>query len=90
MNSVVSFKPVFLATRDGGKSGRLVFAGDRLMAILVQAEDRDLQGDYSGRWLVRVGFGPCSVPPADGFATLQEVSVWVSGLIGWDDAVPMA
>lgn len=72
MNSVVSFEPVLLPSPQGGTIGRLVFRGDCLMAILIQ--------DEAGRWRVQVGFGPCTDPPPGGFATLQEASVWVTGV----------
>lgn len=87
-NSVVSFEPVVLAAPHGEEAGRLVFRGHRLMAILVEDIDHDRGTEGAGRWRVRTGFGPCADPPHEGFATLQEVSVWVSGLVHRDGGVP--
>jgi hypothetical protein len=85
VNSVVSFKPVLLATLEKAASARLVFAGDRLVAILVQDEGRSRAQGASGQWSVAAAFGPCSHPDCDGFATLQEASVWVTGRLRQDD-----
>ncbi|RDI55102.1 hypothetical protein [Microvirga subterranea] len=81
MRSVVSFRPIPLASLHGVTVGRLVFLGDSLMAVLAEAQ-RGSPGSPSGPWRVEAGFGPCSDPPPDGFATLQEVSVWVSRMAG--------
>jgi hypothetical protein len=61
--------------------GRLVFMGDSLMAVLAEAQHGG-PGSQTGPWRVEAGFGPCSDPPPGGFATLQEVSVWVSRVAG--------
>lgn len=55
-----------------------------------QYADRALTSESSGRWFVRAGFGPSSEPHPDGFATLQEVSVWVGSLVGWGDAIAVS
>lgn len=81
MRSVVSFQPVPLPSPHGTMMGRLVFMGDSLMAVLAEAQ-RGGPESQSGSWRIEAGFGPCSDPPPDGFATLQEVSVWVSRVAG--------
>ena len=78
MSALVTFKPVSLALRDGQESGRLVFADDLLVAVVAQD---------AGRWRIRAGFGRCADGPREGFATLQDISVWIGTLLGWREAV---
>lgn len=76
----VHFLPVCLATRHGHEPARLVFVGDRMLAILAQLEaEQDVSG--TGGWYLTVGFGPCE---ADGllFPTLEAAKLWVREQLG--------
>ncbi|MBF9234539.1 hypothetical protein [Microvirga alba] len=76
METLVSFKPVHLAVRSGGENGRLVFAGDWLVAVIAQVDDPHSSRPH--QWIIRAGFGPCATDRGRAFNTLQEVSVWIN------------
>lgn len=68
---------VQVASRDDDTDGRLVFAGDFLVAMLVRLSD--LHGEVSGRWFLEAGFGPALTlvdPPT--FGDLDEAQAWIT------------
>src|SRR4051812_30650380 len=75
MTSAVKFTSVSLATRKGEEPARLVFADDRLVAIIVPISPEDNEGASEG-WYLEVAFGRCE---GDGvlFASLPAVEAWV-------------
>jgi hypothetical protein len=68
----VTFKPVLVPTSGQTVTGRLVFAGDLMVAVLVPA----MQELGRGSWIVEAGFGPWSAHRGRRFSSLQEVAVW--------------
>ncbi len=62
------------------EEGVLVFAGDRLLAVLVQLSDE--HEDLAGRWYLEVGFGRLDGPEHPTFTDLDAAQTWVSGRLG--------
>lgn len=73
MNIVL--KPVRVAA-GGDEEGRLVFADERLIAVLVQLSHQ--HDDLAGRWFLEVGFGSLDGPDHPVFADLTEARDWLS------------
>ena len=68
----VSFTEIQAATREAAEDARLVFANERLVALLVPAS----QG-----WFLQVGFGPCEKEGMI-FETLAAAADWVRECFG--------
>jgi hypothetical protein len=75
MTSAVKFTSVSLATRKGEEPAKLVFADERLVAIIVPISPENNESETEG-WYLQVGFGRCE---ADGvlFASLPAAEAWV-------------
>lgn len=71
--------PVQVATDTADEEGRLVFAGDRLVAVLVRlAEGHEAEGE----WFLEHGFGKLDVPVSPTFPDLPAAQAWVSARLG--------
>jgi hypothetical protein len=69
-------EPVRVAGLGGGEDGRLVFAGETLVAVLVH-----LGAPYeasAGRWFLEAGFGRASHAGNPTFAGLTEATEWIA------------
>lgn len=58
--------------------GRLVFARDALVAVLVRLSGRHY-GAMEDRWFLEAGFGPCAEASPDPFDTIEQASDWING-----------
>lgn len=68
-------QPVQVGTGSNDIEGRLVFADDLLVAVLVQlSDDHD---DQSGKWFFEAGFGRLNVVNPLTFADLDEARRWI-------------
>jgi len=87
MTPTVTFRPVSLATRKGEESARLVFADERLVAILVPIGAEGNETKAEG-WYLELGFGKCE---ADGllFASLSAAETWVQTRLAGDSTKPV-
>ena len=69
-------QPVQVGTGSNDVEGRLVFADDLLVAVLVQlSDDHD---DQSGKWFFEAGFGRLHVVNPLAFADLDEARRWIT------------
>nr|WP_205520649.1 hypothetical protein [Propylenella binzhouense] len=67
-------KPVKIDTGSPDEEGRLAFAGDRLVAVLVLLSDEHAE---AGKWFLEAGFGKLNVRPEPVFRDLAEASRWI-------------
>lgn len=76
----LGFQPVTVETNAPDEEGCLVFANDRLVAVLVRLSAE--HGRKAGRWYLEHGFGKLEglVPPI--FTDLDEAQDWVAQRIG--------
>ncbi len=76
----LGFRPVMVDTNAPDEEGCLVFADNRLVAVLVRLSKE--HGRKAGRWYLEHGFGKLEglVPPI--FTDLNEARDWVSQRIG--------
>lgn len=58
MNVRIRFAPIDLWLDGLDRDGRLVFADDQLVAVIVQLED-GVHGSFRGYWNFEATFGPC-------------------------------
>ena len=58
------------------EEGMLVFAGERLVAVLVHLSDE--HEDLAGDWFLEVGFGRLDGPDHPNFPDLDAAQVWIS------------
>ena len=65
----LTIQPVRLGTGDGEEEGRLVFANDRLVAVLVHLSQQ--YDDLAGLWYLEAGFGPLDGPEHPTFRDLD-------------------
>lgn len=78
----LTFRPVSLAVVEPAAEGRLVFAGDALVAV-VSRFDVDGAAASGGRsasggpWHLDAGFGPCEARAPDLFDTLDDLDAWI-------------
>jgi hypothetical protein len=72
----LGFQPVIVDTNAPDEEGRLVFANDRLVAVLVRLSEE--HGRKAGRWYLEQGFGKLEglVPPI--FTDLDEAQDWLA------------
>ena len=83
----IVLQPISVLTDGGSQEGRLVFAGEDLVAVLVRVTARETAGGepHGEGWFLEAGFGPCGsvmtvAPPV--FATLNEALRWIRGKLG--------
>lgn len=81
-------KPVVVNTGFGGQDGLLVFANDKLVAVLVVLdEDYDQDTSIQGMWFLEAGFGPCQDwNRGHVFATQDQALAWVRDQVLADGA----
>ena len=78
----LTLKPVRLGTDTADEDGRLVFTGDRLVAVLVQLAEGH---DAMGQWFLEHGFGRLDAPVPPTFPDLQAAEKWIVGRVGVAD-----
>lgn len=83
-------QPVKLAVPNPDEDGMLVFADERLIAILSRLLD-DFHGDLKGAWFIEAGFGPCdpSLAPS-AFRLPSEALRWIAAQAGTEARVTSA
>ena len=76
MSQELTLRPVWLGTDTADENGRLVSAGDRLVAVLLQlAEGHEAEG----HWFLEHGFGRLDVPVPPTFLDLKAAEHWIAG-----------
>ena len=75
MTQELTLTPVQVATDTEDEEGRLVFAGDYLVAVLVQLTEGH---DAPGHWFLEHGFGKLEVPVPPTFSDLQAARTWIA------------
>ena len=71
----LSLQPVRVATGTEDEEGCLVFAGNRLVAVLVRLSDQ--HEHVAGHWYYEHGFGPYDGPAHPVFATIEAAQDWI-------------
>ena len=74
MTPDLTLTPVRVGTGTEDEDGRLVFAGDRLVAVLVRLAE---EHDEAGHWFLEHGFGKLDVPVPPTFSDLQAAETWI-------------
>ncbi|KAA2236613.1 hypothetical protein [Salinarimonas soli] len=69
-------QPVRVAT-GSDEEGMLVFAGDRLVAVLVRLTDQHAETGLAGHWFLETGFGVLDRPHEATFPDLEAAKGWV-------------
>jgi hypothetical protein len=64
------------------EEGVLVFAQDRLLAVLVQLSDEHEEPEIVGRWFLETGFGRLDGPDHPTFPDLEAAQTWISRQLG--------
>jgi hypothetical protein len=70
----ITFAPVKVKVA-GQSEGRLVFAGDTLVAVLVKLDDS--HGDLQGRWYSEAAFNGLERMEDSTFETLDDAASWI-------------
>ena len=76
MSRDLTLTPVRLDTDTEDEEGRLVFAGNHLVAVLVQLANGH---EAKGHWFLEHGFGRLGVPVPPTFSDLQAAGHWIAG-----------
>ena len=71
----LEFRPVQIAV-EGQDAGRLVFCGDRLVAVLTRLSEE--AGEDRGKWFLEAGFDGLEGPDQPIFADLEEAGAWIT------------
>ena len=71
----LSLQPVRIETGTADEDGCLVFAGNRLVAVLVRLSDH--HEDVAGHWYYEHGFGPYDGPAHPVFTTIEAAQDWI-------------
>ena len=73
MVSPLTLRPVVVETGSADEEGRLVFAHDRLVAVLVRlSAAAHPDPALRDRWFLEAGFGPCAARTSDVFPALAD------------------
>jgi hypothetical protein len=72
----ITLQPVEVMTSSHDEDGRLAFADEQLVAVLVRLDDA-VHEDERGSWFLEVGFSPCSRSIQPVFGSLEEAQAWV-------------
>lgn len=73
MSPPLTLRPVLVETGSADEDGCLVFAHDRLVAVLVRLSAAAHPDEaLRGRWFLEAGFGPCAVQTSDVFPALAD------------------
>lgn len=75
VSSKITFQPNRIASTPAGEEACLVWAGERLAAVLVRLTETG-DDEHENAWFVEVGFGVWD-QPALTFSTLSEAEAWV-------------
>lgn len=78
MTSNLNVQSIRVNTKSQDREGRLVLAGDKLIAVLVRLDGSEHE-ELRGWWLLEAGFGPCESVPAEFFANLEDAQEWITG-----------
>ncbi len=70
-------EPVQVAT-GLDEEGMLVFAENRLVAVLVQLSDAHEEQNLTGQWFLETGYGHSLAGEHPTFADLDAAQVWIS------------
>ena len=82
MSEDLTFRPVLIETGSADEDGRLVFARDRLIAVLVRLSAATHPSErLRGKWFLEAGFGPCAMHESDVFPALAEAEAWIRGCL---------
>ena len=76
----LGFQPVTVETNAADEDGCLVFADNRLVAVLVRLSD--LHGKKAERWYLEHGFGKLDGPAHPIFTDLEEARNWMAQRVG--------
>ena len=76
----LGFQHVTVDTNAADEEGCLVFADNRLVAVLVRLSE--LHGRKAGRWYLEHGFGKLEGPVHPVFTDLGEAQDWVAQRVG--------
>jgi hypothetical protein len=76
----LGFQPVTVETNAPDEEGCLVFADNRLVAVLVHLSDE--HGKKAGCWYLEHGFGKLDGPAHPIFTDLNEAQDWVAQRFG--------
>jgi hypothetical protein len=76
----LTLEPVRVATGAEDEEGRLVFADERLVAVLVRLSDQ--HDALAGRWFFEAGFGRLDSPNRPIFADLRATQAWIERRLG--------
>ena len=71
----MTLQPVRVATGGEGEEGRLVFAGEKLVALLVKLSHQ--QEELAGSWFFEAGFGRLDGPLHPTFENLADAEAWI-------------
>lgn len=74
--SILSLRPIKIASDDGTEDGLLVLENEALVAVLGRLERVMYLSDV-GHWHLEAGFGSCAARPQT-FATLEVALSWVA------------
>ena len=74
MTEALTLVPVWLGTNAADENGRLVFAGYRLTAVLVQLAEGH---EAAGHWFLEHGFGRLDLPVPPTFPDLPAAQAWI-------------
>jgi hypothetical protein len=72
----LGFQPVTVGTNAPNEEGCLVFANDRLVAVLVRLSEEPSK--KAGHWYLEHGFGKLDGPAHPIFTDLDEAQDWVA------------
>ena len=73
MVTPLTLRPVLVETGSADEDGRLVFARDRLVAVLVRlSAAAHPDSGLRDKWFVEAGFGPCAAQTPDMFPALAD------------------
>jgi hypothetical protein len=76
----LGFQPVTVDTNAPDEESCLVFADNRLVAVLVRLSNE--HGRKAGRWYLEHGFGKLDGPAHPIFTDLDEARNWVAQRVG--------
>ena len=76
MTQELTLTPVRVGTDTEDEDGRLVFARDLLVAVLVRLAEKH---ENAGDWFLEHGFGRLDVPVSPTFSNLQAAEIWIVG-----------
>jgi hypothetical protein len=71
----LTLEPVRVATGADDEEGRLVFAGERLVAVLVRLSEQ--HEELAGQWFFEAGFGRLDGPLHPSFEGLADAQAWI-------------